>query len=150
MYKRILTLLIVLFAIVSIVGVSASEDLMTSDFDGNFKMDIPNGSNVTSDVGGLNQSFYVVQMVDFTSFAVEYYNGSMVDNSDNITDYVLNEVYKNCNKTTEGNVTSWNMDVPNMGNNNVYSVSSQNDSEVVVVIGSDIRLPDCVSSISFE
>lgn len=150
MNGKILALLVVFLLAISISAVSASEELMAFDFDGNFKMDVPDGANVSSDVGGLNQSFYIVQLVDFTSFAVEYYNDTMIPDSDNITDYVLNEVYKNCTKQTEGNITSGTMDVPDMGSNSCYFVSSQDDKEVIVVIGNDIRIPDCVNSILFE
>ena len=146
MNKKILALLIVLVAAVSIAGACAGEELVSHDF-GKFKMNIPESTDPINETqGSVNQTIYVVPNTDFSKFAdVIYYDSSNANGTNNTTDFVLNVGYKDLKKETNGNVTKM-VD----GRDTIYCVSSSDNSKVVVVVGSDTRLPDAVKSIGFN
>ena len=148
MNKKILTLLIVLIAAVSIASVCASENLVSHDF-GKFKMDIPQSQdNITESQGSVNQKLYSIPNTDLSKFAdVAYYDASNANGTKNTTDFVLNVGYKNLTKETNGNITKMKNED---GTQTIYCVSSKDNSQVVVVIGSDNRLQDAVNSIEFN
>lgn len=148
MNKKILTLLIVLIAAVSIASVCASGDFVSHDF-GKFKMDIPQSQdNITESQGSVNQKLYSIPNTDLSKFAdVAYYDASNANGTKNTTDFVLNVGYKNLTKETNGNITKMKNED---GTQTIYCVSSKDNSQVVVVIGSDTRLQDAVNSIEFN
>lgn len=148
MNKKILTLLIVLIAAVSIASVCAGENLVSHDF-GKFKMDIPQSQdNITESQGSVNQKLYSIPNTDLSKFAdVAYYDASNANGTKNTTDFVLNVGYKNLTKETNGNITKMKNED---GTQTIYCVSSKDNSQVVVVIGSDNRLQDAVNSIEFN
>lgn len=146
MNRKILALLIVFVAAVSIAGVCAGEGLVSHDF-GKFKMNIPESTdNITESQGSVNQTMYSVPNTDHSKFAdVAYYDASNANGTNNTTDFVLNVGYKDLKKETNGNVTKMTD-----GSNTIYCVSSNDNAKVVVVMGSDSRLPDAVKSIGFN
>ena len=148
MNRKILTLLIVIIATISIVGVCASEELVSHDF-GKFKMDIGDGQTVTESQGSVNQSLYNVTNKDGSdAFFVAYYDTSNTNGNNNTTDFVLNTAYKNItNKETKGNITTFTSD---NGVDKIYCVSSKDDAKVVVIIGGDTRIQQMIDSIKFN
>ena len=148
MNRKILTLLIVLIAAISIVGVCASEELVSHDF-GKFKMDIGDGQAVTESQGSVNQTIFNVTNKDGSNaFSVVYYDTSNTNGNNNTTDFVLNTGYKNIkDKETKGNLTTFTSD---NGIDKVYCVSSKDNTKVVVIIGGDTRIPQMIDSIKFN
>lgn len=147
MNRKILALLIVLIATLSVACVYASEELVSHDF-GKFKMDIYDGQNVAESNGSVGQAIYNITNKDgSTAFHVVYYDTSNTGGNNNTTDFVLNTAYKNStDKKTNGNITTF--DVGN-GIDKIYCVSSKDNTKVVVVIGADIKMQDIVSSVKF-
>ena len=148
MNRKIIALLIVLIAAISIASVCASGELISHDF-GKFKMDIPQSQdNITETQGSVNQKMYSIPNTDLSKFAdVAYYDTSNANGTKNTTDFVLNVGYKNLTKETNGNITKMKTDD---GTQTIYCVSSKDNSQVVVVIGSDTRPQDAVNSIEFN
>lgn len=149
MNKKILALLIVLISAISIASVCASENLVSHDF-GNFKMNIPDApNNVAEFQGSVNQKLYNISNTDQSLFAtVAYYDSSNTNGNNNTTDFVLNVGFKDVkDKQTNGNVTSFK--APN-GVDNVYCISSSDDSKVLVIISGDVRIQDAVNSVEFK
>lgn len=147
MNKKILALLIILIATVSVATVYASEELVSHDFS-KFKMDIYDGQNVAESTGSVGQAIYNITNKDgSTAFSVVYYDTSNTDGNNNTTDFVLNTGYKNItDKKTNGNISTF--DAGN-GIDKVYCVSSDDDTKVVVVIGADNKIQDIISSVKF-
>lgn len=95
MNSKILALLIILLATVSVATVFASEELVSHDF-GKFKMNIYDGQKVADSSGSVGQAIYNVTNKDgSTAFAVVYYDTSNTGGNNNTTDFVLNTAYKN-------------------------------------------------------
>lgn len=147
MNRKILALLIILLATVSIATVFASEELVSHDF-GKFKMNIYDGQTVAEFNGSVGQTIYNITNKDgSTAFHVVYYDTSNTGGNNNTTDFVLNTGYKNItDKKTNGNITTFDL---GNGIDKIYCVSSKDDTKVVVVIGADVKMQDIVSSVKF-
>ncbi len=109
MNKKILTLLVVFFVAVSIATVYA-EGLESHNF-GQFKMDIPNASNleINETQGGTgNHPIYEIPNSDLTLFAyVDYINITHVNGTKNVTDFALKKIKENYTVTIENGTPTW-------------------------------------------
>lgn len=148
MNKKIFTLLMVFIATISVVSVCASEELVSHDF-GKFNMDIYDGQTVSDSSGSVGQSIYNITNKDgSTGFNVVYYDTSNTGGNNNTTDFVLNTAYKDiADKKTDGNITTFKSD---NGIDKVYCVSSNDNTKVAVIIGSDAKMNDIVASVNFK
>ena len=147
MNRKILALLLILIATVSVATVFASEELVSHDFS-KFKMNIYDGQNVAESSGSVGQAIYNITNEDgSTAFYVVYYDTSNTGGNNNTTDFVLNTAYKDItDKQTDGNITTFDAD---NGVDKVYCISSDDNTKVVVVIGADAKMQDIVSSVTF-
>ena len=148
MNKKILALLIILLATVSVASVYAGEELVSHDF-GKFKMDIPQSQDqITEKQGNLNQTVYAIPNTDLTTFAfVEYVDNSSTDGNNNTTAFVLDLIKKNNTVKTEGKIISWT--TANAGETG-YLVSSDDNTKVLIVTSSDTRIQQALNSIEFK
>ena len=150
MNKKILTLLAIFIVAISIAGVYAGEELSSHDF-GNFKMDIPESQvNISETHGGSgNQTIYAIPNSDLTVFAyVEYWNTSNTNGNNNVTSVILSKLKENYTMENEGNISSW---VSNENSREyVYVVPSDDDTQVVLIFGTDTRLPQAIDSVKFN
>ena len=148
MNKKIFALLIIFIATVSVVSVFASEELVSHDF-GDFKMNIPNAQgDIPTKQGHSNQTIYAVPNADDTTFAfVEYWDTSNTGGNNNTTQVVLDKVKENFTVKTDGDIPSW--DTETAGENG-YLVSSDDDTQVLVITSSDIRIQQALGSIEFK
>ena len=149
MNKKILTLLVVFFVAVSIATVYA-EGLESHNF-GQFKMDIPNASNleINETQGGTgNHPIYEIPNSDLTLFAyVDYINITHVNGTKNVTDFALKKIKENYTVTIENGTPTW---VYEDSGDNGYLISSDDDTQVVRIQGRDIYLQDAMDSIEFK
>lgn len=150
MNKRIFALLIILIATITVAGVYA-EGLESHDF-GQFKMDIPIAPNgeIAEKQGGIavNNTIYAIPNPDGTNFAyVDYLNTTHTNGNNNTTDFALNKIKENYTVDIVNGTPTWKFeDGITMG----YLVSSDDDTQVLIIQGSDIYLQDAVNSIEFK
>ena len=149
MNKKILTLLVVFFVAISIACVYA-EEIESHDF-GQFKMDVPiapNGEINETQGGTGNHPIYAIPNPDSTLFAyADYINTSHINGTKNVTDFALKKIKENYTVTIENGTPTWVYDDTNL---NGYLISSDNDTQVVLIQGKDIYLQDAVNSIEFK
>ena len=150
MNNKILTLLVVFFLAVTIASVYA-EGLESHDF-GQFKMDIPIAPNgeIAEEQGGIavNHTIYAIPNPDGTNFAyVDYLNTTNTNGNNNTTDFALNKIKENYTVDIVNGTPTWSFgDYATMG----YLVSSDDDTQVLIIQGSDIYLQDAVDSVEFK
>lgn len=149
MDKKILALLAIFIVAVSLATVYAGEELVSHDF-GKFKMDIPQAKEAVAEThgGSGNQTIYSVPNPDLTEFAhVEYWDTSNTNGSKNTTDVVLNKIKVNYTMKNEGDTSCW---VSKDSREEVYLISSDDDTRAVIIVGSDTRLPQAAKSVEFK
>ena len=147
MNKKIFALLVVFIATVSVVSVFAYEDYVSHDFD-DFTMDIHNGYAISESQGSVNQTIYDLTNDSGDKYSIVYYNTSNINGSKNTTDFVVNTVYGNLTADgTYGNQTLFTID---NGMITINCVSSDDDSKVVVIIGSLNIAENTKDSIKFK
>lgn len=150
MNNKILTLLVVFFLAVTIASVYA-EGLESHDF-GQFKMDIPIAPNgeIAEEQGGIavNHTIYAIPNPDGTNFAyIDYLNTTNTNGNNNTTDFALNKIKENYTVDIVNGTPTWSFgDYATMG----YLVSSDDDTQVLIIQGSDIYLQDAVDSVEFK
>lgn len=150
MNNKILTLLVVFFLAVTIASVYA-EGLESHDF-GQFKMDIPIAPNgeIAEEQGGIavNHTIYAIPNPDGTNFAyIDYLNTTNTNGNNNTTDFALNKIKENYTVDIVNGTPTWSFgDYATMG----YLVSSDDDTQVLIIQGSDIYLQDAVDSVKFK
>jgi hypothetical protein len=150
MNKKILTLLAVFLLAFSIASVCA-EGLISHDF-GKFKMDIPDAPNgeIAEKEGGVsvNHTIYAIPNPDGTNFAyIDYLNTTHTNGNNNTTDFVLSKIKENYTVNIEDGIPTWAYeDTHDTG----YLVSSDDDTQVLIIQGSDIYLKDAVDSVEFK
>ena len=150
MNKKIFALLVIFIATVSVVSVFASEELTSYDF-GDFKMDIPRSQdNISEKQGGANQTIYAVPNTDWSNFAfIEYWNTSNTNGNNNTTDFVLNKVKTNHTVDYKYGIYSWEAEEQGHGEHG-YLVSSDDNTKLIVITSSDIRIQDAINSVKFN
>ena len=147
MNKKIFALLVIFIATVSVVSVFASEDLISHDFT-EFTMKIPNGYTISESQGSVNQTIYTLTNDNGDEYSVVYYNTSNINGSKNTTDFVVNTVYGNITADgTYGNLTSFTID---NGMTSINCISSDDDSKVVVIIGSVANVEHTRDTVEFK
>lgn len=149
MNRKILALLIILLATLSVACVYAGEELVSHDF-GDFKMNIPDTQNQISQKndGSGNQTIYAIPNADNTTFAfVEYWNTSNTNGNNNTTDYVLKKVKEKFDVKTEGNKITWSTKT---AGETGYLVHSPDDTKVLIITSSDTRIQNSIDSIQFK
>lgn len=150
MNKKILTLLAVFLLAFSIASVCA-EGLISHDF-GKFKMDIPDAPNgeIAEEEGGVsvNHTIYAIPNPDGTNFAyIDYLNTTHTNGNNNTTDFALSKIKENYTVNIEDGIPTWAYeDAYDTG----YLVSSDDDTQVLIIQGSDIYLKDAVDSVEFK
>ena len=151
MNRKIIVLLIILTTIVSVVSVSASEELTSHDF-GDFKMNIPESSaNITETQDDANQTIYEIPNSDLSNFAtISYVDTSNTNGNNNTTDFVLKKIKTNHTVEFKDGIYSWDAEEELGHGMHGYIVSPDDDSKVIIVTGSDIRLKDALNSIEFK
>lgn len=150
MNKRIFAILIILIATFTVTTVCAGEELVSHDF-GQFKMDIPDNQNVSETMGGskIQHPIYAIQNSDLTNFAyVDYINTTYINgNTTNTTDFVLNTIKENNTVKMENGTPTW---VYKDTGDNGYLISSDDDSQVLIIQGRDVHLQEAINSIEFK
>ena len=147
MNKKIFALLVVFIATVSVVSVFAYKDYVSHDFD-DFTMDIHNGYNISESQGSVNQTIYDLTNDNGDKYSIVYYNTSNINGSKNTTDFVVNTVYGNLTADgTYGNLTLFIID---NGMITINCVSSDDDSKVVVIIGSEAIAENTRDTVKFK
>ena len=150
MNSKILTLLVVFILAFSIASVCA-EGLVSHDF-GKFKMDIPNAPNYEiaekQDGISVNHTIYAIPNLDGSTFAyVDYLNTTHTNGNNNTTDFALSRIKENYTVTIENGIPMWSYeDYADTG----YLVSSDDDTQVLIIQGSNIYLKDAVDSVEFK
>ena len=150
MNKKIFALLVVVIATVSVVSVFASEELISHDF-GDFKMNIPTSQeDISQKQGDANQTIYAVPNTDLSNFAfIEYWDTSNTNGNNNTTDFILNKVKTNHTVDSKDGIYSWSAEEQGHGEQ-IYLVSSDDNTKVVVITSSDSRIQDALKSVEFK
>ena len=115
-------------------------------------MDIPNAPNgeIAEEQGGItvNHTIYAIPNPDGTNFAyLDYLNTTHTNGNNNTTDFALSKIQENYTVTVEKGIPTWSYgDYGTMG----YLVSSDDDTQVLIIQGSDVYLKDAVDSVEFK
>ena len=143
MNRKILTLLIVLIAAVSIASVCAAELTKTNDFDGKFKMNISENSTFEKVVDGTGQNAYLSDQSwsDNKTALVCYYEKAM---NDVLSELKSNSEFSNDPKT-EGNLTILEYSDYGEGGSQAYAFHyfvgvSSPENKTVFVASNDLNL----------
>ena len=148
MNRKILALLVICIATISVASVYAGEQLVSHDF-GEFTMNIPESQeNISQKQGGVNQTIYAIPNQDGTTFAfLEYFNTSNTNGNNNTTEFVLSKIKENYTVKTEGGIISWETGT---AGEHGYLISSSDNTKVVIITSSDSRIQEAIKSINFK
>ena len=157
MNKKIIALLVIFIATVSVATVFANDDLVSHDF-GDFKMDIPDcnqeisvENGVAKNLPDIDRITYAIPNADLTTFAfIDYYtNSSSTNGTNNLTDAVLNIIKSNHTVDVKDGIYTWEAIEDGYGQHG-YLFSSDDDSKVAIVTGADMRLEDALKTFEFK
>lgn len=150
MNKKIFAFLIVLIAVFTVAGVSA-QDFVSHDF-GQFKMDVPDAQNgeIAEQQGGIsvNHTIYAIPNPDGSLFAyLDYLNTTHTNGNNNTSDFALNLIKENNTVSVEEGIPTW---IYEGTTDHGYLVSSEDDTQVLIVQSSDVNIKEAINSVEFK
>ena len=162
MNKKILALLIVFIAAISIANIYAVETT-NKDFDELFKMDVPSSENFTNPCVEENQyapDLCANVQFDGENFTIYYYNDSSMSSdfdAENITDYLPQMLKSNSmyldKPEIDGNLYIWNNSIKgdSSSSNYLVGISSEDATQMVCLEGNNLDdLKTYANTVKFE